>query len=194
MSNNMEDKTLIDSFLAGDKASFDKLVIKYKDIVFNLCLKMLGNYEEALDVSQDIFIKVYDSLKSFRGEAKFSTYLYRICLNFCKNRLRSLSRRKKKEAFSIDNPISTGEGNIPREFASSNPTPREALNEKERQQLLMEALNSLSPEHREVLILKEIEGMKYEEIASVLNLDLGTVKSRLSRARIALKSKLEVIL
>ena len=194
MSNNIEDKEIIEKFLKGDITYFDKLVLKYKQMVFNVCLKMLGDYEEALDVSQDIFLKVYESLKNFRFEAKFSTYLYKITLNSCRSRLKALRRRKKIEYFSIDEPLETAEGKLKREFEGSRPNPKEVLEEKERQSLAIKALFSLNPEYREILILKDMEGLEYKEIAEILNINLGTVKSRLNRARNILKEKLEKIL
>ena len=194
MSNNIEDREIIEKFLEGDITYFDKLVLKYKQMVFNVCLKMLGNYEEALEVSQDIFLKVYESLKNFRFEAKFSTYLYKITLNSCRSRLRALRRRKKLEYFSIDEPLETAEGKLKREFESPDPNPKEVLEEKERQSLVIKALFSLNPEYREILILRDIEGLEYKEIAKILNINLGTVKSRLNRARNILKEKLEKIL
>lgn len=106
----MEDKEFIDRFLGGDKASFYALVNKYQGLVFNLCFKILGDYAEALDIAQDIFLKLYESLKSFRGEAKFSTYLYRISINFCKNRLKTLKLRRRKIAFSLEDPLDTPNG------------------------------------------------------------------------------------
>ncbi|MDD4955989.1 MAG: sigma-70 family RNA polymerase sigma factor, partial [Candidatus Omnitrophica bacterium] len=163
-------------------------------LVFNLCYKMVGDYYEALDTAQDIFLKVYESLRNFRGEAKFSTYLYRISINFCKNRLKAIINRRRKIAFSIDDPVNTQNGLMQRQLASQGPTPRESMEENEKEGLIMEALSSLSQEHKEIIILKEIEGLKYEEIAEILNIDLGTVKSRLSRARSALKEKLKGIL
>jgi len=194
VSNNIEDREIIEKFLEGDITYFDKLVLKYKQMVFNVCLKMLGDYEEALDVSQDIFLKVYESLKNFRFEAKFSTYLYKITLNSCRSRLKALRRRKKIEYFSIDEPLETAEGKLKREFEGSRPNPKEVLEEKERQSLAIKALFSLNPEYREILILKDMEGLEYKEIAEILNINLGTVKSRLNRARNILKEKLEKIL
>jgi len=194
VSNNIEDKEIIEKFLEGDIAYFDRLVLKYKQMVFNVCLKMLGNYDEALDVSQDIFLKVYESLKNFRFEAKFSTYLYKITLNSCRSRLKALRRRKKIEYFSIDEPLETAEGKLKREFEEPRPNPKEVLEEKEKQSLVIKALFSLNPEYREILILKDIEGLEYKEIAEILNINLGTVKSRLNRARNILKEKLEKIL
>ncbi len=193
MSNNIEDKEIIGKFLEGDIAYFDKLVLKYKQMVFNVCLKMLGDYDEALEVTQDIFLKVYESLKNFRFEAKFSTYLYKITLNSCRSRLKAL-RRRKLEYFSIDEPLETAEGKLKREFESSCPNPKKVLEEKEKQSLVIKALFSLNPEYKEIIILRDIEGLEYKEIAKILNIDLGTVKSRLNRARNILKEKLEKIL
>ena len=194
MSNNIEDREIIEKFLEGDITYFDKLVLKYKQMVFNVCLKMLGDYDEALEVTQDIFLKVYESLKNFRFEAKFSTYLYKITLNSCRSRLKALRRKKKIEYFSIDEPFETTEGGLKREFESSCPNPKEVLEEKEKQSLVIKALFSLNPEYREILILRDIEGLEYKEIAKILNINLGTVKSRLNRARNILKEKLEKIL
>lgn len=194
LSNNMEDREFIEGFLKGEEACFDKIVLKYKGVVFNFCFRMLGDYEEALDVSQDIFIKVYGSLKNFRHEARFSTYLYRIVVNFCKNRLKAMQRSRKKRAFSLDDPVKTEEGEIKRDIADGNPGPREILDSKEDKGAVEEAVNSLNGEHREIIILREIEGLSYEDIADILKLDMGTVKSRLNRARVSLKEKLEGIL
>lgn len=194
VSNNMEDRELIRKFLEGEKGCFDELILRYQGMVFNLCKKMLGNYEEALDVSQDIFLKLYESIESFRHEAKFSTYLYRITLNFCKNRLRSLRRYQKSEAFCLDDPIDTAEGEVKRELASKDPSPRDNLEAKEKQKVILNALEALKEEYKEIIVLKEIEGLKYEDIAEILGIDLGTVKSRLSRAREALKQNLEGVL
>jgi len=151
---------------------------------------MLGEYQECLDVSQDIFLKLYGSLGDFRFESEFSTYLYRVTMNFCKNRLKSLQRKQAKEAFSLDAPIETKDGTIKRQVPDNNPTPKEALNNKEKKALIREAIDSLEPDFKEIVILREIEGFAYHEIAHVLEIDLGTVKSRLSRARFALRDKL----
>ena len=194
LSNNMEDNALIDRFLKGDKTCFDELVVRYKGMVFNVCLRMLRDYNEALDVSQDIFLKVYDSLKNFRGESKFSTYLYRITMNFCKNKLKAMARLRKREAVSLDDPIETSEGQMKRQIAADTPTPREMLNAKEKRERILAAVNSLKHEHKEIIILREIQGLNYEDIAEALEIDIGTVKSRLSRARLNLKDKLKGIL
>jgi RNA polymerase sigma factor (sigma-70 family) len=131
----MEDRELIERFVQGDKACFDELVKRYQKLVFNVCAKMLFNYEETLDVAQDIFLKLYESLKNFRHEAKFSTYLYTITLNSCRNRLRALNRQRKHQAFSLDDPIDSDDGPMQRELASASPTPRQNLDEKEKNEM-----------------------------------------------------------
>ncbi|MCG2712540.1 MAG: sigma-70 family RNA polymerase sigma factor [Candidatus Omnitrophica bacterium] len=191
--NKGEDEILIKSFLSGDRKSFDAIINKYKNLVFNISIKMLGNYEEALDISQDIFIKLYGSLKNFKFESQFSTYLYRITMNFCKNRLISLHRRRKKETFSLDDSIAAESGGIKREVKSNRPNPRQILDEKEYKNVILQAVNTLKTEYKQIIVLKDIEGLKYEEISDVLNIDLGTVRSRLHRARCSLRIKLEGI-
>ncbi len=191
VSNNTRDTQLIEEFLGGDSKAFDKIVLKYKDMVFNVCMKMVRNYDDALDVSQDVFISLYRNLKSFRGEALLSTYLYRICMNMCKNRLRARSRLRRKEPYSLDEPVMTDAGPVARQVDSGSPTPREEMAGKERQHMVREALDELKPEYKEILVLKEFERLKYTDIAAVLSIDIGTVKSRLSRAREELKQKLK---
>jgi RNA polymerase sigma-70 factor (ECF subfamily) len=190
----MEDKELIESFLAGDKAGFEGLVEKYKGMVFNVCFRMLADYNEALDVSQDIFLKIYETLRSFRGEAKFSTYLYTVTLNFCRNRLKALARRGKHIAFSLDDPLETEDGPVTRQAVDTGASPRDIADTKIKEECLQKALSGLSEEQREIIILRDIEGREYAQIGEILRLDIGTVKSRLNRARFALKEKLEGIL
>lgn len=190
----MEDNEIIDRFLSGETDYFDELILKYKDMVFNLCFQMLRDYEESLDLSQDIFVKLYHSIKDYRKQAKFSTYLYRITVNFCKNKLKFLERVRKKNAFSLDDPIKTDNGEIKREVADTNPTPREVLAQKEKLKKITDAISSLKMEYKEIIILREMENLAYEEIARILNVGIGTVKSRLNRARMALRDKLRQVL
>jgi RNA polymerase sigma-70 factor, ECF subfamily len=189
----MEDRELIDRFVQGDRACFDELVKKYQKLVFNVCAKMLRDYQEALDVAQDIFLKLFESLKDFRHEAKFSTYLYTVTLNACRNRLRAMGQRKKHVAFSLDEPIASDDGPVKRELPG-NDDPRQNVAELEQQEILRKELRALTDDYREIIVLKDIEGLKYEEIAGILDVDIGTVKSRLSRARQALRVRLEKIL
>jgi RNA polymerase sigma-70 factor (ECF subfamily) len=188
-----QDALLIKAFQGGDRAAFDKLVLRHKDKLFNLCYSFLGDYEEANDSSQEAFIKAYQGLKKFWFESSFSTWLYRIAVNTCTNKVKSLAYRQKKMTSSLDNPGGMGE-NRAIEIRDEDPTPLMELEEKERQDLIRRAIDQLPPEHKAVVALRDIEGLSYEEIAEITRSNLGTVKSRLSRARIDLRSKLRSIL
>jgi RNA polymerase sigma-70 factor (ECF subfamily) len=188
-----QDAPLIKDFQGGDRAAFDKLVLRHKDKLFNLCYSFLGDYEEANDSSQEAFIKAYQGLKKFRFESSFSTWLYRIAVNTCTNKFKSLANRQKKMTSSLDNPGGIDEKRS-LEIRDDAPTPLMELEEKERQALIRRAIDQLPPEHKAVITLRDIEGLSYEEIAEITGSNLGTVKSRLSRARIDLSSKLRSIL
>jgi len=191
VSNKMEDRELIERFIKGDKKAFDEIVERYKDMVFRVVYRMLGDRTEALDVSQEVFLKLYGSLKDFRFESRFSTYLYRMSINFAKNRLKTMATRRKRHV-SLETPVNSESATDHREhIADERPDPREAAASHELRDIVWEAIGQLSEEHREILILREFESMSYDAIAQVLLLDPGTVKSRLSRARRALKEILE---
>lgn len=186
-----EDYSLIHNFVKGDIASFDKLVIKYKDKIFNLCFKFLADYEEASDCAQETFVSVYRSLKSFRFEAAFSTWIYKIAVNICRNKLVSADYRRKKKMIRLDVPLNdTGESDCVLEIGDSRLTPEVELEKDEKNQIIQEAIESLSSDQREVVVLRDIEMLSYEDISRVTGLNLGTVKSKLSRARMSLADKL----
>lgn len=189
-----EDFILIDRLLAGDGKAFDELVIKYQQKVFNIAYRMLGDYHEANDIAQDAFVKVYYALRTFRRDASFYTYLYRVVVNLCKNRLKSRGRERKRIAVSLNDPMETEEGIEQREIKSTAPCAREILDAKEKEKLIREVIDSLEDGFREVVILRDIEGLSYDEITEILNIDLGTVKSRLHRARMTLKDKLKGVI
>jgi RNA polymerase sigma-70 factor (ECF subfamily) len=188
-----QDALLIKAFQGGDRAVFDKLVLRHKDKLFNLCYSFLGDYEEANDSSQEAFIKAYQGLKKFRFESSFSTWLYRIAVNTCTNKVKSLAYRQKRMTSSLDNPGGMDE-NRALEIGDGAPTALMELEEKERQDLIRRAIDRLPAEHKAVIALRDMEGLSYEEIAEITGSNLGTVKSRLSRARIDLRSKLRGIL
>lgn len=185
-----QDAILIQDFLEGNQTAFDKLVLKHKGRLFNLCYWFLGDYQEANDTAQEVFIKVYRSLKKFRFESAFSTWLYCIGVNTCKNRLKSSEFKRRKQTISIENPGGLNNNSSSAEIPSENNSPVDEFERKERLGLIKEAIDSLSEQQREVVTLRDIEGLSYEEIASITNLNLGTLKSRLSRARMALREKL----
>jgi RNA polymerase sigma-70 factor (ECF subfamily) len=188
------DFELIRSFQSGEKTAFDQLVIRHKDRIFNLCYRILGDYNEANDYAQETFIKAFKALKGFRFESSFSTWLYRIAVNSCKNRLRSLEKRYQEKMISLEKPNYQGGKNPALEIRDNSPLPDNELERKEKSALIQTAINSLPADQKTVIILRDIDGQSYEEIAETTGLALGTVKSRLARGRMELKNKLRKLL
>jgi RNA polymerase sigma-70 factor (ECF subfamily) len=184
------DAALVRAIQAGDMAAFDQLVVKHKDKLFNMVYWFLGDYQEANDCSQEIFIKVFKSIKKFRSESAFSTWLYRIAINTCKNRLKSSAYRWKKKTVSFENPESSKDGNLYYKIQNDSPSPANELEKKERLMMIQKAINALPQEQNRVIVLRDIQGLSYQEIVDVTGLNLGTVKSRLARARMELRNKL----
>ncbi len=185
------DQELIGRFLKGDEGAFNRLVLSYQNRVHGLSYRMMGNLEEAEEVAQEVFITVYKSLPDFRGDSRFSTWLYRVTINHCKNRIKYLGRRKYYQSDSFDGPVETEEGEMTKQIADDNLDPMDRLDQKETQALVQEKLNELDEEQKSVILLRDIEGMSYQEIAEILGLREGTVKSRIHRARLDLKEKLK---
>ena len=184
------DAALVRAIQAGDMAAFDQLVVKHKDKLFNMVYWFLGDYQEANDCAQDTFIKVFKSLKKFRFESSFSTWLYRIAINTCKNRFKSSAYRWKKKTVPLENPESSEQDNRSYEIQNDSPSPANELEKKERLMMIQKAINALPEEQNRVIVLRDIQGLSYQEIADVTGLNLGTVKSRLARARMELRNKL----
>jgi RNA polymerase sigma-70 factor (ECF subfamily) len=176
---------------AGDAKAFEDLVVLYEEKVYTLSYFLTGNHVDAQDLAQEVFVKAYLGLGSFRQEADLSTWLHRIAVNLWLNMQRR--RQKSPQLLSLDDPVRTGEGEVTRAVAVADPAgdPEEALEGKELQRLVQQALLKLSDDFRAVLVLREIEGYTYEEIASLMECSLGTVKSRLNRARQALRERIE---
>ena len=189
-----EDAILVRAFQGGDKAVFDELVLKHQHKLFNLCYRLMGDYQEANDAAQETFMKVYGSLKKFRFESAFSTWLYRIGVNICKNKLKSLAYRQKKRTISLENPGSSGNGALPMEIRDETHSPAKALETKQRMRAIQEAINMLPPEQKEMVTLRDIQGFSYEEIVEITGTALGTVKSRLARARLDLRKRLRSVM
>jgi RNA polymerase sigma-70 factor (ECF subfamily) len=190
--NKDEDSSLIKDFLSGKSGeyAFEKLVLKYKDRVFNLCLRFLGNYAEADDSAQEVFLRVYRSLKGFKFQALFSTWLYRITVNVCKNKMVSLEYRYKSKMVYLDAPLQTEEGDCNLEIGDESLSPVTEILKREKEDLIQGAINSLPADQKAVVALRDIEMLSYEEIAKITGFNIGTVKSKLSRARQALCEKL----
>jgi RNA polymerase sigma-70 factor (ECF subfamily) len=170
----------LDRLRAGDTAAFEDLVMTYQHRVFGVALRMLGNAAEAQEVAQEAFVRAHRALGDFRGDAKLSTWLYAITSRLCLNRLASGERRLLRQ----------GEDALLR-LADGAPRPDAALERSELEAALQRAIAELPEDRRIVVVLRDLEGLSYEEIARVLELELGTVRSRLHRARADLKEKLE---
>jgi RNA polymerase sigma-70 factor (ECF subfamily) len=186
-NSSRADTVLIRAVQAGDMAAFDELVLKHKDRLFNLVYWFLGDYQEANDCAQETFIKVFKSIKKFRLESTFSTWLYRIAINTCKNRIKSSAYKWKKKTVSLE----TSNGNPFSEIVNGSPTPAMALEKKERMMRIQNAINSLPEEQNQVVVLRDIQGLSYQDISDITGLNPGTVKSRLARGRLALKNQLK---
>lgn len=184
------DEQLVEDFKKGDRRAFDTLVVRYQDRAFRFCLRYLGNRERAEEAAQDAFVRVYKNLHRFRGDSSFSTWFYRVVGNHCKNMLQASGRRAHDKHDSLDADRQEG-GAEP--VADPGMGPEGALGVKRRQMVVAKALSELEDEERKLLILREIEGQSYDEIAEVLAIPLGTVKSRIYRARQALKVKVHAL-
>jgi len=184
------DDQLVRAFQSGHQNAFDQLVLRHQDRVFTVCYRFFGNHQEAHDMAQEIFIKVYKNLSGFRAEAAFFTWLYRITINSCKNRLKSLEYKYRQKQVSLSNPNHT-ESQSPKEPADTQPSPLDALEKMEKGQMIQKAIDALPKEQKMMIILRDIEGLAYEEIIKLTGLRLGTVKSKLARARILLREKLK---
>ena len=182
----MTEQELVARAKAGDHAAFEQLIYQNQTRIYNLALRMVGDPDDALDLSQEAFLNAWKGLPSFNGDSAFSTWLYRLASNACLDFLRSKKRRQDTigSAFSLD------DEDAPAPPADQSLRPEERLERKERSAALHRALSNLPHHHRQVLVMRELSGLSYQEISQVLELDLGTVKSRLTRARTALKKLL----
>ncbi|MBN2384327.1 sigma-70 family RNA polymerase sigma factor [bacterium] len=185
------DRELVQRCQQHDSLALEQLFRAYEKRVITLVCRMIGNREEAEDIAQDIFVNVYKALPRFRAEARLTTWIYRITINHCLNHRRKWFQRRTKHAFSLDEPIEHETGSIHREVADDSPDPADRVLERELQKALQDGLMTLSPRLRSIVILRDIEGLNYDEIAETLDISLGTVKSRLNRARLALRQKIE---
>ena len=170
---------IVQRVLQGDVNAFEKLVLEYEKAVYGITQRMCGNAEDAADMTQETFIKAYNSLSSFRGDSKFSVWLYRIATNVCLDFLRSKSR---KPTVSLSMEDDDGE-EVELDIADESQSPEKLLERGLTRDAVRRGLNALSPEYRQILLLREIQGLSYEEISDVLTLEVGTVKSRIFRAR-----------
>ena len=174
-----EESAIIAKVLDGDADAFEPLVVAHQSFVYNIALKMLSNPDDAFDISQEAFIKAYRSLKDFKGESSFSSWLYRITANMCLDFMRRNKKRKAASIVYLDDEDDSKELELP----DTRFDPVTELERKELRGAINDALNLLPEDQRSILLLRELNGMSYAEISEALKLEQGTVKSRLSRAR-----------
>ena len=185
------EKEVIDSCKDGDEKAFGEVVLTYQRRVYNIAYRMLGNKEEAKDLAQEVFLSVFESIKNLREEVKFEPWLIQITVNHCRNRWKYLKRRKYFQSDSLDDPIETEDGEIPRQVYDPSDNPETLLEKKMIQDLIQRGLLQLKEEQRELIVLRDLQGLSYEEIGKLFSLPEGTVKSKIHRARMDLKEQLE---
>jgi len=190
-SGQPDDKELVVAFLDGDRGSFEQLVLRHQDRVFGLCFRLLGSRQAAEEAAQEVFVKVFKNLDRFRGDSRFSTWLYRVTINHTRNVHGHRTRRRERDHLSIDAAASNEEGtSSPLHLSDSSRSAEEELIADERVQQLREELAMLDPLWQEILVLRDVEGLSYEDTAAALSVAPGTVKSRLHRARTELRKRM----
>jgi RNA polymerase sigma-70 factor (ECF subfamily) len=177
--NAQDEQELIEALQRGDAKAFETFVLTYQHRVYGISLRMLGNRSEAEEIAQEVFLRVHRSIGDFRGDSKLSTWLYAITSRLCLNRLKAGARDRRAG------------GTVLERIADGRPNPDARLIEAERESAVHQAIQELDDDRKIVVVLRDLHGLSYEEIASALDLDLGTVRSRLHRARMELRQRLE---
>jgi len=190
MENPVSDKEkdLLLKARNGDVEAFEMIIEDYQKKVFNIALRMIGNHDDASELAQEVFIRIYKSIKNFKGESSLSTWIYRITTNVCLDELR---KRKNKNVVSLDEDVKHEDGEIKRQVEDTGPTPDIIAEKNEIRRVVKEAILSLPEDQRTVIILRDIQGFSYDEIAKIMNCPEGTVKSRINRSRQILRDRLK---
>jgi len=192
-----EEQRLVKRLKRREELAFHELVVRHQSMIYGLCVRMLGHPVEAEDVAQDVFVRTFQAIDSFRGDSSLATWLYRIAINLCKNRLKYLGRRRHGTGQAVED---VPEGELLRSVAGGlsvgepAPRPDEVLSGNQTESLIQRALAAVEPEFRELLVLRDIDGLSYAEVMVITGLAEGTVKSRIHRARLALKTAYEALL
>lgn len=182
-----EERDLIERLKRRDEAAFNRFVLLYQERVFRMLLRMLGDRAEAEDLAQEVFISIFKAIEGFRGDSQLSTWVYRVASNHCRNRIKYLNRRRRQVTEGYDD--QSDEGGIQ---VQERPNPPDRLLEaRQTEHVLQAGLLSLDDEQRELIVLREVEHLSYEEIMAITGLPEGTVKSRLHRARAGLREYLQ---
>jgi RNA polymerase sigma-70 factor (ECF subfamily) len=185
------DSALVAQARQGNLDVYEQLVVKHQKRMLNIAYRLLGDYDDACEAVQDAFVSAFKKIGTFRGEARFSTWLTTITLNHARNRLKQTRSRQKIVAFSLDEPVQTREGTMSMDPPSKEPSILERLVTRDVRTKVRECMDALEPEYREVIILRDLQEYSYRDIGAALNVREGTVKSRLFRARDAIKDCLK---
>lgn len=194
-SINIDDSSLVQQSQAGNTVAMERLILKYQNRIFNVIMKMCGNTDDAAELTQETFVKVIESINKFKGRSSFYTWLFRIAvnltLNYCQRNAKMATRSLDAEEIEPDSSV----GQVLKDFLSDDSAIDPAILAQRRElcDLAMQAMLKLEEPQRAVMVLRDIEGMNYAQIADVLNIELGTVRSRLSRARSHLREILEAM-
>jgi RNA polymerase sigma-70 factor (ECF subfamily) len=192
LSEDRNEAQFIARLVARDEGAFNELVLTYERRVYGLVFRMLGRRDEAEDLAQEVFVQVFKAIDQFRGESKLSTWIYRIAVNLCKNRTKYNARRHAGEQDDIDAMAERVPMTAARAATVGDVSrPDELVEGMQLEEIVKRSIQRLEPEFREALILADVEDMPYEEIAQIMNVPVGTVKSRIHRARAQLKALVE---
>ncbi|SIN92305.1 RNA polymerase sigma-70 factor, ECF subfamily [Singulisphaera sp. GP187] len=183
MSGCDDDKSLIDACRAGNTEAFGVLVTRYQDRLYPTIFRLTGCADEARDLLQDAFLRAFEKLDRFQGESSFYTWIYRIAVNLALS-----GRRRRRPVLRLN--LDSGSAPIDPPYDVAESDPSAPLQRAERDRLIQDALNALAADHRAVVVMKEFDGLQYEEIAAMLEVPIGTVRSRLHRARCELRDRL----
>lgn len=190
---DIRDRKLVRRLVAGDERAFQELVALYQDRIFGLVYRMIGNRQEAEDIAQEVFLIVYRRIDTYRGEGRFYTWLYRVASNTCKNRIKYLKGRNFHRSSDLDETpgahLAGKDGGPVASLQSQVPGPEQHYEGLRLEEVVSRELENLDPEHRLLIVLRDVQGMSYADIMRVTGLQEGTLKSRLHRARVALKAR-----
>lgn len=191
VGSNQPDAKLVTRLQDGDRLAYELLVSEYQPLVYGLAYRLLGDVEESRDIAQETFLKAWRHIGTFRGECTLKTWLYRLTLNQVSNHRRWWRRRRRQDTVSLDETHVTSGIKISDRLTSSESSPEQNALGRERQRLLLVALDGLKPDYKVAVVLRDIEDLNYDEIALALELPLGTVKSRIARGRDELRKRLQ---
>lgn len=175
-----DDRAIVEKAAKGDMKAFEALVTAYEKKLYNVAYRLVSDREEALDIVQDVFLKVYQALPDFRGDSQFSTWVYRVCVNTCLDYLR---KDRKATVYSLDAPMDFGDSEVQRQVEDTATSIEDAVEFKSTGEEILNIVKDLDPHYRAPLILCDVHDYSYKEISEILGISLGTVKSRIHRAR-----------